>query len=274
MTVIAMTREIGSRGTEVAAGVAAELGLEIVNSEIVASNVAGNLGVEYSTVQRYLDGSATLFERWQIDKRKLSRYTSEQILSLALKGDVLIRGWGAAALFREIDPVMSVRVCAPMALRERVMMDRLGIKDVETIRQEIQRFDAAHARAMRASFEIDSEDARLYHIVLNSARLPVEACIKAITQLAREPQFQDDTAIRSALTDKLIETRVRAALAEQFDMTTITLSANDGRIILEGTTSSGSLAARAEKLARDIEGVREVDNRIVSVSSRMLKQLE
>ena len=52
MTVIAMTREIGSRGTDVAAGVAAQSGLEIVNSEIVVPDVAGSLGVEQGVVQR------------------------------------------------------------------------------------------------------------------------------------------------------------------------------------------------------------------------------
>ena len=41
MTVIAMTREIGCHGSDVAAGVAAELGMDIVNSEIAVSNVAG-----------------------------------------------------------------------------------------------------------------------------------------------------------------------------------------------------------------------------------------
>ena len=100
MTVIAMTREIGSHGSEVAAQVAAELGLEIINSEIVAPQVAGAMGIAASAVQRYLDGKATLFDRWQIDTRKLSQYTLDQILNLALKDDVLIRGWGAAALFQ------------------------------------------------------------------------------------------------------------------------------------------------------------------------------
>jgi Cytidylate kinase-like family len=45
MTVIAMTREIGCLGTEVAAGVAKRLGLEIVRSEVAANNVARRLGV-------------------------------------------------------------------------------------------------------------------------------------------------------------------------------------------------------------------------------------
>jgi Cytidylate kinase-like family len=80
MTVIAMTREIGSHGSEVAAGVAAALRLEIINSEIVVPHVAGSLGVEQSAVQRYLEGKASLFDRWQIDTRKLSQHTLDQIL--------------------------------------------------------------------------------------------------------------------------------------------------------------------------------------------------
>jgi hypothetical protein len=66
---------------------------------------------------------------------------------------VLIRGWGAAALFRDVPQVISVRVCAPMAFRERVMMERFGIKDADAVRQEIERFDTAHVKTMRASFQ-------------------------------------------------------------------------------------------------------------------------
>ena len=106
MTVIAMTREIGSLGSEVAAGVAAALGLEIINSEIVMPDVAEGLGVEQGVVQRYLDGKASLFDRWQVDTRKLSRYTLDQVLNLAMKGNVLIRGWGAAALFQGIRGIL------------------------------------------------------------------------------------------------------------------------------------------------------------------------
>src|SRR3984957_602944 len=90
MTVVAMTREIGSHGSEVAAGVAAALGLEIINSEIVVPHVAETLGVKQSAVQRYLNGEASLFDRWQIDTRKLSQHTLDQILNLALKDNVLI----------------------------------------------------------------------------------------------------------------------------------------------------------------------------------------
>jgi cytidylate kinase len=205
MTVIAMTREIGSHGSEVAAGVAAALGLEIINSEIVVPHVAGSLGVEESAVQRYLDGKASLFDRWQIDTRKLSQYTLDQILNLALKDNVLIRGWGAAALFQGIRGVICVRVCAPMALRVRVMMERLGVKDADAIQQEIERFDAGHSRAMRAAFNFDWTDALMYDIVLNSARVTTDDCVKAVCDLARQQPSQDGTATKAALAERLRE---------------------------------------------------------------------
>ena len=200
-----MTREIGSHGSDVAAGVAKELGLKIVNSEIIANHIAGPLGVERSTVQRYMDGSASLFDRWQIDKRKLSQYTCQELLNLALQGDVLIRGWGGAALFREIPNVLSVRVCAPVAVRVPVMMERLGVKRADTVSQEIEHFDAAHTRTMRATFRVEPDDALLYHVVLNTGRVSVDDCVKIICQLARNPRCQNDSSIKSALTERLRE---------------------------------------------------------------------
>jgi cytidylate kinase len=133
MTVIAMTREIGCLGTEVAAGVAKRLGLEIVRFEVAANNVARRLGVAESAVTRYLDGSASLLERWRIDRRKLFHYAAEEILGLAHRGNVLIKGWGAATLLRDVPQVISVRVCAPMDFRVRVMMERLGRNDADAL---------------------------------------------------------------------------------------------------------------------------------------------
>jgi cytidylate kinase len=272
MTVIAMTREVGSLGTDVAAGLANKLGLKIIQSEIVANPVAQRLGVEQGVVMRFVEGGASILERWLIDRRKLSRYTSEEILRLAQQGNVLIRGWGAAALLRDIPQVISVRVCAPMTFRVRVMMERLGIKDAGAVREEIERYDAAHARTMRVFFDVEREEPLLYHIVLNTERLPVDACVKAICLLARHKRFQDRATIRSALANRLLETKISAALSEHIGIgmapAGLTVSAANGRIIIAGVTTSGSLRRRAEQLACTIEGVHNIDNRIVSVPSR------
>ena len=271
MTVIAMTRQLGCLGTEVANGVADRLGLNIVHSEIVTHQVAGRLGVGEETVRRYVDGSASLLERWSINTRKLSRYTTEEILRIAQKGNVLIRGWGAATLLRDMPQVISVRVCASMEFRTRVLMERLGSKDAAAARAEIEHFDAAHARTLRTSFNIEQEDALLYHLVLNTDRLPVDACVDAICRLADHPRFRDKATTRTALADKLLEAKVHAALLDEIGTTMaptgVKVSAAAGRVTLVATSSSGALRKRAETVAHRVAGVLHVDNRIVSVPS-------
>src|SRR5947209_5926889 len=263
MTVIAMTREIGSLGIDVAAGVADRLGLAIIDSEIVANNVAQRLGVEAGALSRYVHGSASILERWLINRRKLSICTSEEILLLAQRGNVLIRGWGAANLLCDMPQVINVRVCAPMNFRVKVVMERLGIKDTEAVREQIQRYDAAQAHAMRASFGVEQEDALLYHIILDTERLSVDACVQAVCRLAEGPRFQDQSTIRSTLPDKLLEAKVNSALEDHVSPAMapagVIVSASNGRVTLAGATSSGSLRAKAERVTQSIAGVRRYE---------------
>jgi hypothetical protein len=117
MAIIAMTREMATLGQDVAAGLGERLGLDIVHHELVAQDIAERAGMRESEVQRFLGGEASLLERWRVDRARVSRYTAEEILELAVKGNVLIRGWGATYLLRNVPHVLCVRICAPMADR-------------------------------------------------------------------------------------------------------------------------------------------------------------
>lgn len=93
MSVIAMTREMGSLGKDVAAGVAERLGLRLMYHEIV-DTLAEELHVDRSAVTRLVDGKPNLADRWTVDASALDLFTAEQILDIALQGNVVIRGWG------------------------------------------------------------------------------------------------------------------------------------------------------------------------------------
>jgi cytidylate kinase len=85
--------------------------------------------------------------------------------------------------------VISVRVCAPMNFRVRIMMDRLCNSNAKAVREEIEKFDVARARAVRSLFNLEEEDSRLYHLVLNMERLPLDACVTAVCELAEGSQL-------------------------------------------------------------------------------------
>ena len=263
MVVIAMTREMGSLGKDVAAGLAEQMGLTVVHHELVEHHLAEKLGVQESIVHRYLEGEASLLERWKIDKQKLSRFTAEEIIALAQKGNVIIRGWGATGVLRHIPHVLRVRICADMGFRERVMTRRLGL-DAAAARQEIDRSDAAHAAIVRSFFGVDWQNPLIYHLVLNSGSVPIETCVTIVRLLAERPEFQETEETRSVLADKLVESRVRAALGDAF-ATPVDIRVEKGKVTLTGTTMGP--IGNVEEIVRSVPGVTDVENRVVVVPS-------
>ena len=124
MPLIAMTREMGSLGKDVAAAVADRLDKQVVHHEII-DNLASKMRLRKSHVIRFLEGRSGIWERLTTDKTSLSIYTADETFALAESGKVaVIRGWGATHLLRPVPHVISVRICAPFGLRVERMLER------------------------------------------------------------------------------------------------------------------------------------------------------
>ncbi|NNE22202.1 MAG: BON domain-containing protein [Rhizobiales bacterium] len=274
MTVIAMTREMGSLGKDVALGLSVQLGFAVVHHELVEREVAERMDVRESEVHRFLEGSASMFERWKIDQSKLSSYSAEEILQIARKDNVLIRGWGATELLKDVPHVIRVRVCAPMAVRIARMMKRMDVKNPDVARREIERSDSSHTRVARKFFDADWEDPVNYHMVLNTGEVPVEACIDQVRLMTENPVFATNETSRAVIADKIIEARIRAALdadavigihGRSFD-----IEVNDGRVMLSGYASNqGQIDSVAGMLGK-MDGVIDVQNEILVMANTPL----
>jgi cytidylate kinase len=269
MPVIAMTREMGSGGREVAQRVADKLGLTVVLHHLVEHDVAEHLHVRESAVHHLLEGGATLFERLQTGSKRLAHYTAEEILDQANRGNVLIRGWGSCVILRGVPHVVRVRVCAPMEVRERAVMQRQDTHDRSAARREIERNDAAHKIALHGAHGADRADSMLYDLVLNTERSSIETCAKLVCDLVESPEFRETEASRAILNDKALEAHVRIKLRERFGVGTgvsgVEATANAGKIVLTGMAIHSALLDDASKLAGAVSGVTAVENQMVVV---------
>jgi cytidylate kinase len=273
MAVIAMTREMATLGKDVSAGLADRLGLTIVHHELVEHDIALRAGMRESEVHRFLEGEASLLQRWKIDRKRLSRYTAHEILEIAAKGNVLIRGWGATFLLRHVPHVICVRICAPMSFRQQVLMKRLGINDEAKARAEIEANDAAHNRTMQRLFRTSWTDPSLYAIVLNTACVPVQDCVEHIVRMAESSSFQETPQSRAALTDELILSRVRATLEQRFGASvagvgSINATVTAGKVTLTGASSDERMIAEIVRLMHSVNGVVGVESKIIHLSFR------
>ncbi len=266
MTVIVMTREMGTLGKDVAAGLAEALGTEVVHQELVEHHLAERLQLDESTVHRFLEGRSSLLERWTIDSKRMSRYTADEVLQLANRGNVLIRGWGAAQVLRDVSHVLCVRICAPMSKRVAVMMERLGITDERVMRLEIERSDNAHSRAIQRQFGGDWREPENYDIVLNTGFLSVKTCVDHLQQLAGSSVYKETKESRGILADKAIEAEIRKILDTNTADTPfgsgIDVTVATGNVTLAGVVSGYREIGSAIEEIRKIEGVTEIKNKV------------
>jgi len=258
MAVIAITREMGSLGKDVARALGEELGLPVIYHEVI-DHLADRLRVRKSHVIRLLDGSAGLFERLTADKTSLSIYTADEICAIAARGGAIIRGWGATHLLREVPHALCVRVCAPFELRKQRMMQRLASEDEARVAEEIRINDEAHGAIMRRHFGVQWTEPEHYDLVLNTKRVSIDECVDEVLTLTRSPQFEETERSREKLGDLALAAHVRAALrrAPETREARVQVSSQAGRITLSGASNTDEMLAFVE-VASAVPGVRDV----------------
>ena len=139
MTVVAITREMGTLGKDVATGLGEALGLPVIYHEII-DHLADRMRVRRSHVVRLLDGKAGLLERLSSDRTSLFLHSAEEVIDFARRGNgAIIRGWGATHLLHDVPHVICTRICAPMQVRIRRMVDRLNTDDASQVERSEER---------------------------------------------------------------------------------------------------------------------------------------
>ncbi len=259
MPVIAMTQEMATLGKDVALGVCEALGLQQVRHE-VGDVVAGKMHVKKALIRRIREGKASKIEKWAADEKTISIFTAEEVYDRAVKGNVLIRGWGGTLLLKNVPHIPRIRVCAPMQVRVQRLMERLETDDEELARREIQVDDAARAARMEEAFEVKWGDPTLYDLTLNTGRVPIAQCVEQVLALARSPAFQETPASRQVLADLALQARARAALRadERTDGIDIDIRVSGGEVQLRGIVVDEREKRMCQEVVNAIPGVKGV----------------
>lgn len=272
MTVIAMTQEMATLGKDVALGVCDALGLQQVRHE-VGDVVAGRMQVKKTLIRRIREGKAGKVERWSADDKTISIFTAEEVYGLAVKGNVLIRGWGATLLLRSVPHVACIRVCAPLELRVKRLMERLETDDAALARHEIESDDAARSARMGESFNVDWGDPVLYDMTLNTGRIPIATCVEQVVALAKSAAFRESAESRQRLVDLALGARARAALRADPRTAAIDVSAEgrDGQIVLSGIVVDEAEKANVNQVAAKVQGAAGVKDELRTMAGGLYR---
>ena len=263
MPVVALTQEMGSLSMDVAEALARDLGLATVRHEVV-DHVASKMQVSRSLIKRLREGQAGAIERFTADREGMAIYSAEEVLEIAARGNVVLRGWGATCLLRPVPHVVCVRVTRPFAKRVEWLLAELDDDDAESAAEEIRRSDQAHASRMHAQFGVTWGDPLLYDLVLNTERISVESCVQQIRALIERPEFRETEASRALLQNLLLQARVRAALKadERTRDVNVVIDSTAGRVALRGIVATAEELVAIAQVAATTPGVTDIDNQL------------
>ena len=264
MPLVAMNREMGSLGKDVAAGLEEALGMKVRHHEMI-DHLANRARLRKSHVISFLEGTQGLIERLTTDQVRLRILTADEILSMAESdGAVILRGWGATSLLKDVPH--AVRVCVSASRRTRVkrMMERLNCSDAPAVGRIVDQNDEAARAVMRRHFHIDTRDINEYDVGFNTDRMPVAQCVDEIVKVVKSPQFAETDESRAKLRDVALAQHVHAALRTHSSTAhcAIRVSAQAGQVDLRGTVDRIEQSEACSDIALRIKGVRLLENHL------------
>jgi cytidylate kinase len=178
MPVITLSRELGSRGDEIARAVAERLGLRLVGRELI-NRAARQAGVPEVALAE-IDELGLLGVKPSSEALRLYREAVEALVrEMAGAGDLLLVGRGGQVVLREWPGALHVRVMAPRQHRA-VLVQAQGGVSAQIAAARIAACDRARAGYLRRHYGARWDDPALYDLVINTARLSVAAAVELI----------------------------------------------------------------------------------------------
>lgn len=224
MSVITISNQFGAGGPEVGRDVAKRLGLDYLGKEII-HRVAMEINVPSADVEEFEDEHHSKFKsffsnifdldalkkkarireealaevgyddrdkipyQFQVDgwiDGEIYKQMIEKIITaLGQRRKVVIAGRGGQCILRNNPATLHVRCVAEFDDRVAWAVKNRGLGSAEA-RELVRDIDLRKQDYLRFYFDADPDQATLYHLVLNTSRIPLTRCADLVEELARE----------------------------------------------------------------------------------------
>lgn len=216
MSVLTISRELGSEGKRIAQRVAAILGYRLVGKDFI-----GEVLSEYGLVefQSAYDSKLSIWDYFDGRVKVMIEMLNKVLLAIAATDKVVIVGRGCFALMGGYADVLNVRIQAPFAVRVKRFAERESIEDPARAESIVRRLDEARASFIGQAYGLKWNDSRLFDLVIDTGKIDPDLAgpwiadllstlgAKAPAGSKRARDIEVDPVLASAVAAKLEENR-------------------------------------------------------------------
>lgn len=258
MSLVVISREMGSAGTHLGRAIAQLLGYRFADREVLLEAVK-RYRIREERLSQIEEGRPSFWERFDGDRDRYLVCLQAVLYSFAADDDAVIAGRAAPFFFAGVDHALRVRVTAPLPVRAARLAEEARIP-LDEAEKRIARYDSDSSARLAQLLNVDASDPHGYDVVLNTARGTLDGYTAVVAELVRHPPFRSTPASRQAMRDRAIAAEVRAELLQipGLDTPTIRVRSDNGIVSLEGAVFGPEWEARAIEAAGSVSGVRDI----------------
>jgi cytidylate kinase len=266
MAIVTISQQVGSGGAEIGLALAERLGYCFVDHERFLERTQ-RYGLDANRLWHLEEEPPSLFERFDHETRRYIAVIQTVLFEIAAEDRAVVVGRGGQWLLRDVPHAVRLRVIAPSAFRVEELTSALSSHGGERMSthlagQLVHRDDTQKLKRMRYLFNVDLNDAALYHLVVNTAGLTRPAVVDLTLSLVGQPSFATTDHGRCMVADRLLASRVEVALATHPGTRRyqVEVKATGGLVTLVGCAAA---LDGAEEATRGVPGLLEIKPVIV-----------
>ncbi len=265
MTIVAISREMGSGGYEIGAAVAKALHFEYVDRQILLQAAHAH-GVPEATLVNAVERRLSLWERFDEERRRYLTFLETAYYSFAEQGNLVTASRSGPFFVRGISHAVKVRIMAPVEVRVRRVMEQEKV-DHKAAAAKVRAYDRELAGRIDYLFGLDWTLPENYDLVINTENEAWAFYTDLLVAAARHPRYQPTPESQQRLRDLSLAAQVRAAIATDpgTQYISVEVTAQAGRMALKGAVFSPAMMDAAIAVAQRVPGVASVSCEAVEI---------
>lgn len=211
MSVITISRQLGSHGGRVARALARKLDWNFADKSTINGVIEQYGLVHLDNI--YGDHAPTFWDLYREDSVWTIEWMDKTIGAIAAQGDVVILGRGAFVVLGGYVDALNVLITAPLDIRAHRIALRDGITDEEAV-DKINADDKTRRRFTKRIYSADWADPANFDVVLDTGELSDEAVVDRIIAAHNEKLANkgDGPSVADIAVDSLLADSIKGVL--------------------------------------------------------------
>jgi cytidylate kinase len=214
MTVITISRELGSLGTYIARQTAQALACPLMDKLVIERMIDQvKAGVSIAEMMR----AEQDLVRWDLNGGEMVYLYDRVIQAAAHRGNLVMLGRGSFAVLARYADVLNVRIQAPFELRVRRVMESEHLTQSREVEVMVKESDRVRSSFIYNWYGLQWENATLFNLTIDTSRITTDLAVSWLSDAyhaMQEMPINDLPCTREIQVDERIQAAVDRVLAK------------------------------------------------------------